>query len=329
MINPARPLVVACALVTVLVVSACSSSSPAELADGAGTPGAGSSSTSTEAAPDVVLPVDVDPIDAYLATARNDWHTAVRVRLAANQEKIAACVKGKGFDYFPATPVPDTPPVNKNTEQWVQQHGYGLSAEDRAVQDVLESLDTPYGVESPDEIAYERSLSAAEDDAYTTALFGTGAAGSAPRGCSAGQPPEPRFTSAYSTMQDAVDGLNGLKTQAASAAQTIAANDDWAACMVSAGHKGLSEPADALADATTLYPQLSKSSDAGADFTDAESAQAHQTEVALALDDFDCKLKTRYLQRTTTVLYRLENDWISSHKAVLDDVIAGYRAASK
>jgi len=323
------PALIAAAVVASLSLAGCTTSNP-----GSGSP---------EHTPDVDSPAQsVDHIEAYLAAAENDWKAATRVNFAANQDKIATCMVAAGFQYIPNS-LPEAPPtVNKNTEEWISQHGYGMSAEDRKDQELLDILDTAYGVEDPEQTAYLDNLSDAEKDAYFAALYGDGDESlSEESGCMADQPIDPRFTpAAIKLAEQSFDYQNA----AAADPETVQAKDDWAACMVEAGHDGLGEPDDAYAEIDAIYnPQTKVDSvegkiaeDGSTDrsgetsiLSDAELAAARQAEIAMALDDFDCKVSTQYTERVTGVLYALEDEWISSHQAELDDVIAGYREASK
>ena len=320
------PVLVIAAIVASVSLAGCTASNP----DSA--PAAGS--------PDAASAQSVDHIEAYLAAAENDWKAATRVNFAANQDKIATCMVAAGFQYIPNT-LPEAPPeVNKNTEEWISQHGYGMSAEDRKDQELLDILDTAYGVEDPEQTAYFDGLSDAEKDAYLAALYGDEDQSlSESGGCMADQPIDPRFTpAAIKLAEQSFDYQNA----AAADPETVQAKDDWAACMVEAGHDGLGEPDDAYAEIDAMYTPQAKGDSLdgkiaedgsrtgeGSTPSEAELAAARQAEIAMALDDFDCKVSTRYTERVNEVLYALEDDWISTHKAVLDDVIAGYREASK
>src|SRR4051812_8261772 len=278
----------------------------------------------------------VDPIETYLAAAENDWRDATRAHFAANQDKIAACMTAAGFDYTPSTLPPAPQPVNENTEAWVSKHGYGMSAADEAEaerRDII--LNTPYGIDAPEQTAYLAQLSDSERDAYNTALSGTDEEQKSGKqgGCMAKQPIDPRFTPAATKL--AQDSFS-FWDKAAADPRTTKAQSDWAACMADKGHDGLKTPDDAYAKISDLYSggsgsksDRSKSDATPAPVDDSQLAAARTAELAMAHDDFDCKVSTRYLARTTEVLYALENTWISTHKAELDDVIAGYREASK
>ena len=323
------PTLVVAAILASVSLAGCTVSNPGSA------PSAGSTDANSSAQ-------SVDHIEAYLAAAENDWKAATRVNFAANQDKIATCMVAAGFQYIPNT-LPEAPPeVNKNTEEWISQHGYGMSAEDRKDQELLDILDTAYGVEDPEQTAYFDGLSDAEKDAYLAALYGDDDESlSKESGCMADQPIDPRFTPASIKLaEQSFDYQNA----AAVDPETVQAKDDWAACMVEAGHDGLGEPDDAYAEIDALYTPQAKgdsldgkiAEDGSTDRTgegstpsEAELAAARQAEIAMALDDFDCKVSTSYTERVNEVLYALEDDWISTHKAELDDVIAGYREASK
>lgn len=326
-----RTLTLAAVIAATIALAGCSSSAsklPAGLE-----PDPSETSTRTTAA-------QMEPVDAYLAAAENDWKAAMRSHFAANQDKIATCMTDAGFQYIPSTMPADPPAVEKNTEEWISQHGYGMSAEDQKAQELLDILDTPYGVENPEQTAYVAGLSEAEMNEYYSALLGEGSTYTEQGGCMADQPIDPRFTPAANRL--AQDSF-GYQAEAASAGETVAAKDDWAACMVEAGHDGLGEPADANAAVSALYhpngsPGTVEEKEAVAEreagrgepeLTDAERAEVRIQEIAMALDDFDCKVATNYIERVNGVLYALEDAWIATHSAELDDVIAGYREASK
>ena len=293
------------------------------------TPGGGSTRTDPTGAA-------VDPIETYLAAAENDWRNATRTHFASNQDKIAACMTAAGFDYTPSTLPPAPQPANHNTEAWVAKHGYGMSADDMAEAERSEIiLNTPYGIDAPEQTAYLAQLTNAERDAYNTALSGTDEEQKSGKqgGCMAKQPIDPRFTPAATKL--AQDSFS-FWDKAAADPRTTKAQSDWSACMAGKGHDGLATPDDAYAKISDLYSGggSSKSGRSPSDSAtpgpadDSQLAAARTAELAMALDDFDCKVSTRYVARTTEVLFALENTWISTHKAELDDVIAGYRQAS-
>lgn len=314
---PTRPFLATAVLAAVFALTACT----------AATGGASSKTDSAGAS--------VDPIESYLAAAENEWRDATRAHFAANQDKIAACMTAAGFDYTPSTLPPAPQPVNQNTEAWVSKHGYGMSAADQAEAERREIiLNTPYGIDAPEQTAYLAQLSDSERDAYNTALSGTDEEQKSGKqgGCMAKQPIDPRFTPAATKL--AQDSFS-FWDKAAADPRTKKAQGDWSACMAGKGHEGLKTPDDAYAKISDLYSGGSSKSDRSkSDATpapgdDSQLAAARTAELAMARDDFDCKTSTKYVGRTTQVLYALENSWISTHKAELDDVIAGYREASK
>jgi hypothetical protein len=242
-------------------------------------------------------------------------------------------MKAAGFDYTPSTLPPQPAPVNENTEAWVTKHGYGLSAADQKAaerRDII--LNTPYGIDSPTQTEYLSSLSKSARNAYDTALLGTESEQSNGKqaGCIKDQPIDPRFTPAATKLAEDSFSYQGA---ASTDPRTTKAQADWAACMVRAGHQGLGSPDDAQSQVSAQFSSgdgKSGTATKAAPATDSgQLAAAHKAEIAMALDDFDCKVKSDYISRTNAVLYELEDAWIGTHKAVLDDVIAGYREASK
>lgn len=314
-----RTILATAAIAASLALAGCSAASPA-------TPPAAAQGSD---APTATL----EPVEAYLASAENDWRNATRAHFAANQDKIARCMKKAGFEYTPSTLPPAPAPVNQNTEAWVAKHGYGMSAADQKDserRDII--LNTPYGIDAPAQTKYLSHLSKAERTAYDTALLGKESDQSLDKGagCNTGQPIDPRFTPAATKLAQDSFSYQGA---ASSDPATVKAQDDWAKCMVNDGHPGLSTPDDAYSKISDLYTSGAGSkqrADKGQPALDpTQLAAARKAEVAMALDDYDCKVKTHYIARTTAVLYKLENAWIGTHKAELDDVIAGYREASK
>jgi hypothetical protein len=324
MTAPTRILITAVAIAAALTLAGCTSSSLTPVS-----PSGAAAATNAS----------VEPVEAYLAIAENNWRIATRAHFAANQDKIASCMKSAGFDYTPNT-LPAAPaPVNENAEAWVAKHGYGLSPADEKVADRTDIImNTPYGIDAPAQTAYVNSLSKAERDAYDQALLGSPQSVSQNAGCMKSQPIDPRFTPA--AVKLAVDSMT-YQGNAATDPRTTKAQADWAACMVKAGHQGLTVPDDAVSQISNLYAPSGSSgvksagnptpvAGRGSSAVNSSTiATAHKAEIAMALDDYDCKVKTNYIARTNAVLYGLENKWISTHKSILDDVIAGYREASK
>src|ERR1700712_1845907 len=173
----------------------------------------------------------LEPVEAYLASAENDWRNATRAHFAANQDKIASCMKKAGFEYTPSTLPPQPAPINQNTEEWVAKHGYGMSAADQKDaerRDII--MNTPYGIDAPAQTKYLSHLSKAETTAYNTALLGKDSEQSLDKGagCMKGQPIAPRFPPAATKL--ARDSFS-YQDEASADPRTVKAQDDWAGCM--------------------------------------------------------------------------------------------------
>ena len=75
-----RTVLVTVAVASALSLAACSASTAST------GPGGTVSGSATGSA------ASVEPVEAYLAAAENDWHVAMRAHFASNQEKLARCM---------------------------------------------------------------------------------------------------------------------------------------------------------------------------------------------------------------------------------------------
>lgn len=279
---------------------------------------------------------DLGPIETYLASAKKEWRDANRAAFPARQDAIAECMAAAGFTYLPQTLPAATPPADRTDAEWVAQHGYGHSPESSEKLAHESYADSPEGIDTAEQTAYVESLSDAESDAYYAALMGpldeTGELGAGYGGCLADLPPDPRFTPA--ALKVVREGTLPLRERADSDPRVVEADEAWASCMVEAGYEGLSRPQDADEQAFELYHPVDdraaemESAEDGPSLTEEQLAAARRTEIATALADLDCQEDVDHRNITTEVLHELESAWVEDNSAVLDEVIAGYRAGS-
>lgn len=261
------------------------------------------------------------PIDRYLAPSIQTWRQARVTGANAREDALAACMAKRGFTYVPqyTTPAPTPTAADHDTEAWVTQYGYGLYRTDGAP-----VLSSALSKENED---YFFGLSSKERDAYLLTQFGDEPEGGAKRvvGCTtADEDADPERSAA--TKKVTADRAE-LAKQAAVDPAWFAADQEWAGCMAEAGHGGFARQSDARASMVKEYQPLYESFGDGT-LPEDKVAPVFKKERTLALADFRCVHETGFSPATSAVTDRLEQTYVTTHRAQLDAVVTAYASAS-
>ncbi len=275
-----------------------------------------------------------------------------RARYEAIQHDTAACMKDAGFEYRPdafeksetlvlpwtrdSLPLPVLPESRGDAERW----GYGTDDVDGAEADRAKA-------ESVDEnSAYVATLSEKAQSAYQLVLTGShgpddpapepdggcaGRAESAHPGPVVDESLSAQFVPLIRAMGDVVQ--RDLTSDPA----THALDEEWTACMLEAGvdveppaefaQRSSLAPMDAYTLAVLTPPDGAAQwpkPDETADQIPVERRYlvGSDAEHRIAVADFDCRASTRYVERVTQVLVRLETDFVAGHQGQLTSLLA-------
>jgi len=271
-------------------------------------------------------------------------------------ELITQCMHDAGFEYdpdnLPGISVSASDGLafsnlelwNPTDRNWVSQWGYGI------VDSPLGGQQTPrrsQGATSGP--APASNLSMAEQEAFSRALFGPPCEEwgiveiqSTPWGdgmtCMA--PPEWNDRQNWEVMgctgaawiQIADESPDGLRhsdefqplfiaigqLQSEIWFEVIDADADWAACMADANFPNLETPDAAQTDIWDRLDEIPINWDASSHVRDAdEIAELRESEIELALTDYDCRVVTDYEARRNARRIELENQFINDHREAL------------
>lgn len=310
---PRTTALLATVVLLTTALSACSSSTTPQDAEGTGT------STPRELGPleELIGWIDV-------ATAGPTGMLAYQRQL---EEQIAACMVKEGFEYWPQVPALEdvvlTDGPADGSPEFVAAYGYGVWN----VPDGSPAGSVQWTVpDIPEQQAYLDWLSESARAAYDTALYGEIAAGDTEdgyverRGGCQQLAYEPPLNEDLAAVQAAAqDFLATLPTN--SAFDDL--NADWAACFRAAGYSDPSPYAarsrfhDALIAATEDAPLTDPTA------TEAGQAQAAE-ELVVAAADLTCRTATDYDARYRDIELALQQEYVTEHRAELD-ALAGAR----
>ena len=268
------------------------------------------------------------------------------------EQLVAECMKKEGFEYKPNTTTSVTVggteenPWKPDDREWVKQYGYGsvnFPGKDDA------PVEEPTGTEQVDpNQEYLASLTEAEQQAYNEALYGGQAATAEPtdaeptdeaqtwdwtkQGCYGAAQHEVMGDQPYekAEFKPLIDALQKFYEGLPTNTEYSALDSEWVACMDTAGHTGFktqSEASNSIYDLVNKYYEEAYPADGGEEtemdpnlgtLKDPAFAEIGKKEVELALADLDCREKTDYRNRQLTIQFKLEDQFISDHKAELD-----------
>lgn len=310
----------------------------ATLALAAGTAG-GLTACSGPSAPAKLSPTD-SPLFAVLGPLAGFGDSeALRAKERKVEDLIAKCMAAEGFEYTPSDRSAAAEATDelaaRETEEWVAKNGYGLSATDRATE------------ESDANEKYVDSLSPAEQDAYYSALHGTGTATEdggttastgdeydpATAGCSEKARREANGGKADFWDDEKFAGLlqkaSQLYEKTDKTPEVVAVAKKWSECMADAGHSGLRKKSDALEQASQKNAELyglddGEVSTGSAEPSAVEKKKARDAEIALALADFRCDRKVGYTDVQLKAQFALEEKFVQENRAKLDELVDAY-----
>ncbi|MCU1406424.1 MAG: hypothetical protein JWQ43_2727 [Glaciihabitans sp.] len=303
---------------------------------------AGCSSSST---PSELDPTN-SPLQKYMAVMYDNTDQADFDKQAREQEElIAACMSGEGFEYIPVdqnqgTIISSDDGVDRETEEWVASHGYGFTQtpeEIEAQNDEATQYDDPNA-------PYVESLSMGEQTAYYAVLYGEPTPeedlnedGSSEynwetAGCQGSASHEVQGENVYEdpAHKGVLDAMNDLYNTLQSSPEMKKLDADWATCMADAGFSEFKAKTEAVQsvidDSNALYEDMDENSTGP---TPEELAAVRDTEIEVALADFTCSEKVDYTDTSLASQFELEEQFVIDHKAELDSLIAAYEQGEK
>jgi hypothetical protein len=259
------------------------------------------------------------------------------------QEMISSCMETEGFDYAPDVIdgsmllVEDTAPQSTPDRGWVAQFGWGIITNPKTGRPNGEGVDSPEYIDP--NASYVASLSNAAARAYYQALFGPDAVvtDGVYQGVSAEVYAWERggcsglayhtFMGEDPTSNSEFDPLFGAISEMYSDLYndpTIRSlEDSWSQCMADRGYPGYSQRIDARADFNSriLMPAVLGAAEhpAGVSVYALPEAQALiDTEITMALADYDCAAEVNYDDQYSRVTYAAQEQFITDHRAELD-----------
>ncbi|MEA4944719.1 MAG: hypothetical protein VB080_09835 [Propionicimonas sp.] len=250
------------------------------------------------------------------------------------QELIARCMTGQGFDYVPDTGqhvswVGDGEDENWQPDDraWVEQYGYGLTTNPYQLPANLPKPDPSGSANAND--AYLDSLTEAERQAYQKALWGTLDDDAdydwTKAGCFGAAQHQVQGENQWELKenQPIVDAIQKFWATQENDPAYAALDADWSACMDQAGYSGFRAQAEARQsiaeqlDAYQANPPAGQSPSYGTP-GDPVYATLTRQELTWALADLTCREQTDYRQRQLRIRFAAEAQFIADHQAELD-----------
>lgn len=262
------------------------------------------------------------------------------------EEVIAKCMQDQGFEYTPvdwsknggSTVSYDA--EDQESREWKEKWGYGILTgpwtEELAPTEPAEKL------VDPNQEARE-AMTETEGKAYDEALYGTMLGEDLDANSDGGitddeMPPveeqgcsgqaQAEVWGAGAEESEARKTLNedvtALYEELKSDPDMVKANEDWSVCMTEAGIDHFTNPDEIWEYFSEKQNQMMESQAA-----DPEATAMPEPDPALvkeekttALADFDCKEKVDYLDRTQKVQFAMEQEYVDSHKELVETVKA-------
>lgn len=300
------------------------------------------------------------PLDAYMEQIYGDGSEEQQVASAREVEEIvASCMAEQGFEYIPADVdnqfvAGEELEHEWGTKEFAEEFGYGATTD-------------PWGGEQAPEQEYVdpnqdyvEAMSPEEQEAYWAALWGEPIMSEDPEaeveydwttsGCQGRAQHEVYETvegvdeDEFAALQKDMEELwTGLQDDP----RLVEANSEWASCMADAGYSGFATPEDAqnsihekanavwedayadvdYSEATT-DEEFAAIDEAIQEATDAKLAEITGEEIETAVADFDCQEKSGLLEVQDTVNRERQQEFIDTHKDLLDAWVASVQAGS-
>lgn len=201
------------------------------------------------------------------------------------------------------------------SREFVEAYGFGISTQETGGAGWTFS-----GTQAPEQLAYLEGMSAAETEAYNTALYGpvTDDPASDDQGVyRAGGCAVPSNEGASD------DGLDLIRSEANAFLMGLAnhsalddLNREWSACMADSGYTEAS-PSSLKARLDAEFMELSAGGGPGGSALEPDS-ELVETEMILALADLECREKLDYDARSLEIRHTLQQDYLTANQADLD-----------
>ena len=309
---------------------------------------------SSDGAADTATPAgeEVGPLgefyeQLYASSSTEEMDAQTREREAL----VATCMQEQGFEYVPMDPGTDgsssldegedAPVVDYDSEEYAATEGYGVftyDEEDQAADEPVEEYVDP----NEDYVA---AMSESEVAAYYEALHGpqvefdedapeeevqydwttSGCYGAADHEVMGEQAHEdPAFASLMEEM-------DGLYEDALADPAMVALDAEWAACMADAGFTGFTRQQDAAESVYEEQNTLYESGGSEGEYVEpdpAVMAELEEQELETAVADARCREEVDYRARSQEVSFALEQDFVDTHEAELEALVAAHGQGS-
>ena len=253
-----------------------------------------------------------DPLTQYVTME----DTTRAAKLAALDQAVTQCMAAQGFEYTPDRAAPEPldydgagpGSILVHSREWVTEHGYGN------VDQLFGAASTDLATDTDPNAAYKKTLSPDRRKAFDEALQGkafvvTPDGSDAPQGCEGAA--EKQVFPEDASQPPIVDRAIAFRQSLHNDPSITALDDERLACLKDAGHPQPSLPEEDAEAYQKAHP--------GADGDDPEVVDLKSTEVDTALADWDCAHKLDLGHRYLTALTALEQNYITEHRAELED----------
>ena len=268
---------------------------------------------------------------------------AMAAQAKKTEEAVAACMRGKGWEYTPRTSGSMVYNVEDlrgglSEEEYAKQYGYGIASQPES------TTVEPSGPPDPN-MTYLESLDEKESEAYYKDLYGdqsqfenldedeeipeydpstAGCYGKASQESGAASDAlmklyqDPQHKDLFTKMESAF-------TSASTAPAVVEAKTTWATCMADAGVPGVTDPDTVQTDlwekSNTIYEE------AGEKGPDAAALEAlKQEEIKLAVADHTCRTSAKYDEAVAKAQHESEVAFYEANREAVDAFAEAARA---
>lgn len=293
--------------------------------------------------------VELGPLDQYMSALwdSEEWTQERYDELDRQREElIAECMAKEGFEYIPSTQTTTVYSSDESigpewgTREFAEQYGYGIISwpgDDQMAEDPGE------GYVDPNQ-DYVNSLSPSEQEAFYETLHGPGLTEEeinaaeeeggyeydwTKSGCWGWAEHELNQDTSMAAWEDPefADLFSAMETmwgEGQSSPETVALNQEWAACMAEAGYPGLTDrwaAQDALyEDQNALWETATEENDWEPDPTMKE--ELREREIAQATADWDCADQINYDDRSQEIDFAKQQEFLDQHRDELEALVA-------
>ena len=283
------------------------------------------------------LDPEKSPLSEYWSALYGDYDQSDYDDMNKEQEElVAACMADEGFEYIPVDQSQYTSfsddDVDRDTEEWVAEHGYGMQQSPEEIEEMNEQA-TEYVDPNQD---YVMALSESEQTAYYEVLYGVqdmepNADGEyeynwETAGCQGAAQHEVQGEMPYDNdkYKDLLDDMNSVYEDVQKDPEMKKLDTEWAACMSEAGETGFKKKFDAMEsisdELNAMYEDPTAQEDQDA-FAETQE-KLRKKEIKLALVDFHCSQEVDYSDRSLTIQFAAEQQFIDDNKKQLDEMVA-------